>query len=164
MKNEPVFLTDKNHNIVLEALSPAPNAALPDSCNPFEILDPAATEGAAEKHLPVVEQDGLHVTVKVGNIFHPMGQEHSIGWVCLVTKAGCVMRVPLTPDCEPVASFTLEEGDAPAAAYAYCNPSRTVEKINLIPSGKTLPKQPRMTVFIPAAITGAEYWKHQDKK
>ena len=108
MKNEPVFLTDKNHNIVLEALSPAPNAALPDSCKPFEILDPAATEGAAEKHLPVVEQDGLHVTVKVGNIFHPMGQEHSIGWVCLVTKAGCVMRVPLTPDCEPVASFTLE--------------------------------------------------------
>ena len=91
MKNEPVFLTDKNHNIVLEALSPAP------------------------------KQDGLHVTVKVGNIFHPMGQEHSIGWVCLVTKAGCVMRVPLTPDCEPVASFTLEEGDAPAAAYAYCN-------------------------------------------
>ena len=51
MKNEPVFLTDKNHNIVLEALSPAPNAALPDSCKPFEILDPAATEGAAEKHL-----------------------------------------------------------------------------------------------------------------
>ena len=61
------------------------------------------------------------MTVKVGNIFHPMGQEHSIGWVCLVTKAGCVMRVPLTPDCEPVASFTLEEGDTPAAAYAYCN-------------------------------------------
>ena len=73
MKNEPVFLTDKNHNIVLEALSPAPNAALPDSCKPFEILEPTTTEGAAEKHLPVVEQDGLHVTVKVGNIFHPMG-------------------------------------------------------------------------------------------
>ena len=112
MKNEPVFLTDKNHNIVLEALSPAPNAALPDSCKPFEILEPTTAEGAAEKHLPVVEQNGLRVTVRVGSIFHPMDQEHSIGWVCLV---------PLTPDCEPVASFTLEEGDAPAAAYAYCN-------------------------------------------
>lgn len=121
MKNEPVFLTDKNHNIVLEALSPAPNAALPDSCKPFEILEPTTAEGAAEKHLPVVEQNGLRVTVRVGSIFHPMDQEHSIGWVCLVTKAGCIMRVPLTPDCEPVASFTLEEGDAPAAAYAYCN-------------------------------------------
>nr|WP_289706493.1 desulfoferrodoxin family protein [Enterocloster clostridioformis] len=121
MKNEPVFLTDKNHNIVLEALSPAPNAVLPDSCKPFEILEPTTAEGAAEKHLPVVEQNGLRVTVRVGNTFHPMDQEHSIGWVCLVTKAGCIMRVPLTPDCEPVASFTLEEGDAPAAAYAYCN-------------------------------------------
>ena len=49
MKNEPVFLTDKNHNIVLEALSPAPNAALPDSCKPFEILEPTTAEGAAEK-------------------------------------------------------------------------------------------------------------------
>ena len=106
---------------MLEALSPAPNAALPDSCKPFEILEPTTAEGAAEKHLPVVEQNGLRVTVRVGSIFHPMDQEHSIGWVCLVTKAGCIMRVPLTPDCEPVASFTLEEGDAPAAAYAYCN-------------------------------------------
>lgn len=96
MKNEPVFLTDKNHNIVLEALSPAPNAALPDSCKPFEILEPTTAEGAAEKHLPVVEQNGLRVTVRVGSIFHPMDQEHSIGWVCLVTKAGCIMRVPLT--------------------------------------------------------------------
>ncbi|EDP13502.1 hypothetical protein CLOBOL_06067 [Enterocloster bolteae ATCC BAA-613] len=39
-----------------------------------------------------------------------------------------------------------------------------MEKINLIPSGKTLLKQPRMTVFIPAAITGAECRKHPDKK
>ena len=84
MKNEPVFLTDKNHNIVLEALSPAPNAALPDSCKPFEILEPTTAEGAAEKHLPVVEQNGLRVTVKVGNIFHPMGPgaQHRMGVPC----------------------------------------------------------------------------------
>lgn len=121
MKNEPLFLTDKNHIIVLEALSQAPNAALPDSCKPFEVLEPGASDGAAEKHLPVIQQDGLHVTIKVGSIFHPMSQEHSIGWVCLVTKAGCVMRASLNPQCQPVACFTLEDGDQPAAAYAYCN-------------------------------------------
>ena len=78
MKNEPVFLTDKNHNIVLEALSPAPNAALPDSCKPFEILEPTTAEGAAEKHLPVVEQNGLRVTF-------------SIPWTRSTASDGCAL-------------------------------------------------------------------------
>ena len=121
MNKEPVFLTDKNHTVVLEALTGVPNAAVPDSCKPFEVLTANTSEGAAEKHLPVVEINGKHITVKVGSIFHPMTEEHSIGWVCLVTKAGCTMRVCLNSDCEPVAHFTLEQGDSPVAAYAYCN-------------------------------------------
>lgn len=118
---EPTFLTDKNRIIVLEAIIGAANAAIPDSLEPFEILVPNTSDGATEKHLPVIETDGLHVTVKVGSNTHPMSEEHSISFVCLLTKAGEVMRVYLSPDCEPVAHFTVEEGDAPAAAYAYCN-------------------------------------------
>lgn len=121
MENKPIFLTDKNHNIVLKALSPAPNAALLDSCKPFEILEPITTEGAVEKHLLTVEQGELRVAVRIGSTFYPMDQEHSIEWVYLVTKADCVMRVPPTPDCELVASFALEEGDTPATTYAYRN-------------------------------------------
>ena len=58
MNKEPVFLTDKNHTVVLEALTGVPNAAVPDSCKPFEVLTANTSEGAAEKHLPVVEIDG----------------------------------------------------------------------------------------------------------
>ena len=61
------------------------------------------------------------VTVKIGSIFHPMTEEHSIAWVMLETMAGCTMRIHLSADCEPVAHFTLEDGDSPKAAYAYCN-------------------------------------------
>jgi len=121
MKNEPVFLTDKNHNVILEAISGAPNAALPDNLKPFEILEPNTSDGASEKHVPIIETDGNHVTVKVGSAFHPMTEEHNIAWVCLQTTAGSVMRVSLSPDCEPVARFTLENGDSPKAAFAYCN-------------------------------------------
>ncbi len=121
MKNEPVFLTDKNHNVILEAISGAPNAALPDNLKPFEILEPNTSDGASEKHVPIIETDGNHVTVKVGSVFHPMSEEHSITWVCLQTTAGSVMRVSLSPDCEPVARFTMENGDSPKAAFAYCN-------------------------------------------
>ncbi|WP_077612600.1 desulfoferrodoxin family protein [Clostridium sp. Marseille-P2415] len=121
MNNEPVFLTDKNHNIILEAISGTPNAALPDSLKPFEILEPNTADGAAEKHVPVIETEGNHVTVTVGSVFHPMTGDHSITWVCLHTKAGGIMRVSLSPECEPVARFTLEKGDSPKAAFAYCN-------------------------------------------
>lgn len=121
MKNEPVFITDKNHNVILEAISGAPNAALPDNLKPFEILEPNTSDGASEKHVPIIETDGNHVTVTVGSVFHPMSEEHSITWVCLQTTAGSVMRVGLSPDCEPVACFTMESGDSPKAAFAYCN-------------------------------------------
>ena len=62
------------------------------------------SEGAQEKHLPVVEQEGNRVTVKVGSVFHPMSQEHSIEWVYLQTEKGC-QRVNLSATDEPVAVF-----------------------------------------------------------
>ncbi len=121
MNKDPVFLTDKDRLIVLEAICGTPNTALPDSCRPFDILEPGSAGSASEKHLPVIKTDGCHVTVKVGETSHPMTDEHSISWICLQTKAGVTMRVAFGPDCEPVAHFTLEKGDAPLAAYAYCN-------------------------------------------
>ena len=124
MKTEPVFLTDKNRTVLLEALEGAADAALPDCCHPFEPLSPNTAEtpaAAGEKHLPVVETNGQRVTIKVGSIFHPMTEEHSIGWVSLSTKNGRAYRAQMAPGQEPVVHFTLEEGDAPQAAYAFCN-------------------------------------------
>lgn len=83
-------------------------------------LVPNTSEGAHEKHLPVVEQSGNTITVKVGSIFHPMSEEHSIEWVYLKTQKGC-QRVCLSTDTAPEAVFKLAEGDTPVAAYAYCN-------------------------------------------
>ena len=124
MKTEPVFLTDKNRTVLLEALEGAADAALPDCCRPFEPLSPNTAEtpaAAGEKHLPVVETNGQKVTVKVGSIFHPMTEEHSIVWVSLSTKNGRTYRAQMAPGQEPAVHFTLEEGDAPKAAYAFCN-------------------------------------------
>ena len=124
MKTEPVFLTDKNRTVLLEALEGAADAALPDCCRPFEPLSPntaESTAAAGEKHLPVVETNGQKVTVKVGSIFHPMTEEHNIGWVSLSTKNGRTYRAQMAPGQEPSVHFTLEEGDAPQAAYAFCN-------------------------------------------
>ena len=87
---------------------------------PMIRLIPNTSEGAQEKHLPVVEQQGSELTVKVGSVFHPMSQEHSIQWVCLETVQG-MQIVSLPHDGEPVARFALAQGDRAVAAYAYCN-------------------------------------------
>lgn len=121
MNQKPLFFTDKNRNVILEAILGTPNAAIPDSLKPFEVLEPNTSDAASEKHAPVLETNDLHVTVKVGSVLHPMSEEHSINWIMLETKAGCTMRIHFTPGCEPVAHFTLEEGDSPKAAYAFCN-------------------------------------------
>jgi superoxide reductase len=43
----------------------------------YELL-PNTTEGAFEKHIPVVSREGNVVTVKVGSVEHPMTPEHFI--------------------------------------------------------------------------------------
>ena len=85
-----------------------------------ESVTPNTTDGAYEKHVPVIEQTGDHVTVKVGSVEHPMLEAHSIQWIALETKQG-MQRKPLAPGKAPKASFALAEGDEAVAAYEYCN-------------------------------------------
>lgn len=86
----------------------------------LEQLQPGETEGAVEKHLPVIDVDGNRVRVEVGSVHHPMTVEHSIDWIYLQTCCGGYLRW-LKADQEPAAVFTIAPGETPKAAYAYCN-------------------------------------------
>lgn len=83
-------------------------------------LVPNTSEGAGEKHLPVIEVKGNKVVVKVGAVAHPMSEEHHIEWISLETKQGN-QRKALKPGQAPEICFTLCDGDEVIAAYAYCN-------------------------------------------
>lgn len=116
---KPKFYACETCKTVIEVIS---NDKQEYSCCGVKLkkLVPNTSEGAQEKHLPVVEQNGNTITVKVGSVLHPMTEEHSIEWVYLETKKGC-QRVYLCADAKPQATFTLAEDDAPIAAYAFCN-------------------------------------------
>ena len=86
----------------------------------MEELTPNTSDGAGEKHVPVIKKDGNKVTVEVGSVAHPMLEAHYIMFVLLETKKG-VQRVDLAPDTEPKAEFVLADGDEVVAAYEYCN-------------------------------------------
>lgn len=86
----------------------------------YTVLDGSTAEGAGEKHLPVIERRGNKVIVKVGSIYHPMTEEHSIGWIFLETKLGGQL-IRLKAGEEPIGEFLLNDKDEAVAAYAYCN-------------------------------------------
>lgn len=98
------------------------NRGVPVVCcgEKMEKLVPNTVDASQEKHVPVLSQSGDLVTVSVGSVEHPMGEEHHIAWIVLETKQG-VQRKALVPGAAPQAQFRLLEGDAPVAAYAYCN-------------------------------------------
>ena len=78
------------------------------------------SDGATEKHVPVVTVDGNVVKVVVGDVAHPMLEEHHIAWIVLETNQG-VQRKYLDHTGAPEAVFVLAEGEKAVAAYEYCN-------------------------------------------
>lgn len=83
-------------------------------------LIPGTSDGAKEKHVPVVTIDGNKVCVIVGEIEHPMTEAHYIEWIAVETSNGAQMKM-LKPGQSPKAEFMLVEGETVEAVYAYCN-------------------------------------------
>lgn len=83
-------------------------------------LTPNTVDAAQEKHVPVVEVEGSLVKVKVGEVAHPMLEEHFIQWIYLETTSGG-QRKALVPGATPEAVFALTENEKAIAAYEYCN-------------------------------------------
>lgn len=83
-------------------------------------LIPGTSDGAAEKHVPVVKVEGDTVKVTVGAVEHPMLEEHFITFIYLETEKGGQLA-NLKPGQPPRAEFKLAAGDKPVAVYEYCN-------------------------------------------
>ncbi len=84
---------------------------------PMNLQEENTTDGATEKHVPVVEKNGT-VKVTVGSVLHPMTEAHYIQWIEVVT-ASKVLRKYLKPGEEPVAVFTVDE--PVLKVREYCN-------------------------------------------
>ena len=86
----------------------------------MEEMVPNTQDGAHEKHIPVVSVEGNIVTVKVGEVDHPMMDAHYIEWIALETNMGNQRKV-LKPGDAPVAQFALLPGEKVVRALEYCN-------------------------------------------
>ena len=74
-------------------------------------------DAAKEKHVPVIEREGNEFIVRVGEIEHPMEEDHYIMWIAQVSE-NRTTRVRLHPGESTKTVFPYIPG---STFYAYCN-------------------------------------------
>ncbi len=88
-------------------------------CNQaMTLLTANTTDASQEKHVPVIKKTSDGYQVIIGDVEHPMTQEHYIEWIALHTPAG-IYRQYLKPNDQPMAEFCYS-GNA-IKASCYCN-------------------------------------------
>jgi len=85
---------------------------------PMKLMKENTTDGAKEKHVPVVEKVAGGFKVKVGSVAHPMEEKHFIEWIEIIAD-GKAYRQFLAPGQAPEAIFLIEATHV--AAREYCN-------------------------------------------
>lgn len=87
---------------------------------PMKLAVAGTSDGAAEKHVPVIEKIAGGYRVKVGSVEHPSTEAHYIEWIELICLPnGKVQRKHLKPGEKPEATFTTTAEQV--LAREYCN-------------------------------------------
>lgn len=101
---------------IIEVLHPG--AVLSCCGKPMRLLQENDTDGAVEKHVPVVERIAGGYRVTVGSVEHPMVEAHHIQWIELLTPTE-VLRKELKPGDKPEAIFMTDATEV--SAREHCN-------------------------------------------
>lgn len=86
----------------------------------METLVANNTDGAIEKHVPVVNIDGNNVEIVVGETLHPMLNEHYIMWIHVYTNKK-EYHFDLLPNSNPRIVFNKSNDEEVLEVLAYCN-------------------------------------------
>ncbi len=76
-------------------------------------------EAAIEKHIPVIKDNEKGKKITVGEVEHPMSDEHYIEWIEVLFKDGKVLRKDLKPGDDP--SIYCRQDHDENIIRAYCN-------------------------------------------
>lgn len=85
---------------------------------PMKLMKENTTDGAREKHVPVVERIDGGYKVMIGSVEHPMADNHYIQWIEL-SADNMLFRKFLTPGEKPEAIFKVDVEEV--TAREYCN-------------------------------------------
>jgi superoxide reductase len=84
----------------------------------MSLLKENTVDAAKEKHVPVIEKIPGGVKVSVGEVAHPMADDHYIEWIEIIAD-GKAYRQFLNPGDAPEATFSVEAFEI--TAREFCN-------------------------------------------
>lgn len=88
-------------------------------CNQLmKILEENTVDAATEKHIPIIEKQENKIKVKIGEVPHPMTEEHYIEFIELIADEK-VYRKQLNPNNPPEAEFCIKSSSL--TTRAHCN-------------------------------------------
>ena len=88
-------------------------------CNqPMQLMQENTEDAATEKHVPIIEKSDSEITVTIGEVAHPMDEDHFIEWIEILADEK-VYRKYLHPGDASKAVFEIKADDV--VARAYCN-------------------------------------------
>ena len=83
----------------------------------MELINPNISDGAKEKHIPVIKELDDSLEISVGEVMHPMSKEHLIDWIYIETpNGGRIINFKDTD--EPTIKIPKEEV---INVYSHCN-------------------------------------------
>ncbi len=83
---------------------------------PMTLMPEKSQDDGKEKHIPVVEEEGEKIKVKVGSVPHPMEEKHFIEWIEVIAGSK-IFRKFLSPGEVPEADFGKEVNEVSAREY-----------------------------------------------
>lgn len=118
LEKKAVYKCDVCGNVVEGLWNGKPSV----SCcgQPMRKMDANTTDAAVEKHVPVIVREGNKVTVKIGEVPHPMSPEHYILFIELIDGDDVYRHDFKEGDTAAEATFHLEPKTG-LLARAYCN-------------------------------------------
>ncbi|MBU0731264.1 desulfoferrodoxin [Patescibacteria group bacterium] len=88
-------------------------------CNqPMDLLEENTVDAAKEKHVPVIEKTDNGFKVSVGEVPHPMEDEHFIEWIEVIADGKSYKKF-LNPGAAPEAEVCIQAENI--TAREHCN-------------------------------------------
>ena len=120
MKELNLYYCETCKNLV-EVLNNNPTLNLQCCGKDMKKIEANTTDGATEKHMPVINIEDNSLFIQVGEIMHPMSEEHYISCIYVVDDLGNYEKITLKPSDNPEVSVEFNENAKKLNIYSYCN-------------------------------------------
>ena len=106
---------------LIEVLNTNPSVKISCCGKEMTKIEPNTVDAATEKHIPFVNIEDNTLFISVGEVLHPMTDEHYISRIYVLDDLGNMQKISLNSSETPEFSVRFNENAKKLKIYSYCN-------------------------------------------